>query len=143
MIICISRTLWRPGFVMKKNWEKNGKICPIRQHKFVLSVGTSSRYCDFKNLLFSIRDLHMPGTLCRSTYWVTYGEAQRKCIGDVIFAQTVAFSLKKTQNTMNLMWLRGYYSFCFQAVRMTLNSKLQVRSLIFCLADVWHLDETV
>lgn len=62
------------------------------------------------------------------------GKPRGNVLEMLFFAQTVAFSLKKTQNTMNLMWLRGYYSFCFQAVRMTLNSKLQVRSLIFCLA---------
>lgn len=98
-----------------------------------------------KNFLFSSWDFHIPGPLYQSTYWVTYGEAQRKLSEMLLFVQTVAFSLKnsKTQWTSCGWEDITVYWFCFQAVEMTLNSKLQMSSLIFCLANAWHLDETV
>lgn len=83
----------------------------------------------------------MPGPLCQSTYGITYGEAQRKFFRDIILYSNSYFFIKKPKHNEPHVDERLLQLLLSDSVD---DLKLQpVSSLIFCLSNAWHLDETV
>lgn len=122
--ICISNLMKTRfcygGKILGEKWKK---IYPARQHKFVLTVASRADPVVLKNLC-SACGIYMCLAHYVSPLMGSLTEKLRGNFSGILFCiQTVTFSLKN-QNTMNLMWVREYYSFCFQTVRMTLNSNL-------------------